>query len=124
MFREKLRGTLLLSIPTIIWAPMIEQWFGYEAPGGAVASRWIPAVFGSAVFAYGGRVFIKGAAGEIRDRLPGMMTLISLAISVAFMFSLAVTLGFPGSALWWWPSTMMVTNVASSHDAPERGTRW
>src|SRR5512146_2155473 len=99
-FRQKFWGTLLLSIPTILWAPMIQHWFGYEAPGGAVASRWVPAVFGTLVFSYGGWVFIRGAAGEIRDRLPGMMTLISLAISVAFAFSLAVTLGFPGSDLW------------------------
>ena len=45
-------------------------------------------------------VFLKGE-GEMRDRLPGMMTLISLAITVAFVFSLAVTLGYPGEALWW-----------------------
>ena len=42
MFRRKFWGTFLLSIPTVLWAPMIEHWFGYEAPGGAAASRWIP----------------------------------------------------------------------------------
>ena len=47
MFRQKFWGTLLLSIPTIIWAPMIQHWFGYQAPGGATASRWLPAIFGS-----------------------------------------------------------------------------
>ncbi|HJZ74014.1 MAG TPA: heavy metal translocating P-type ATPase [Vicinamibacterales bacterium] len=111
MFRQKFWGTLALSIPTIVWAPMIQHWFHYEAPGGPVASRWIPAVFGTAVFCYGGWVFIKGAAGEIRDRLPGMMTLISLAISVAFAFSLAVTLGFPGSDLWWELATLVTIMV-------------
>jgi Cu2+-exporting ATPase len=111
MFRQKFWGTLLLSIPTIIWAPMIQHWFGYEAPGGTVASRWIPAMFGTAVFAYGGVVFIKGAIGEIRDRLPGMMTLISLAIGVAFVFSLAVTFGFPGSDLWWELATLVTIMV-------------
>ena len=75
MFRQKFWGSLLLSVPTIIWAPMIQQWVGYEAPGGTVASRWIPAIFGTAVFACGGVVFIRSAVGEIRDRLPGMMTL-------------------------------------------------
>jgi Cu2+-exporting ATPase len=54
MFRQKFLGTLLLSIPTIIWSPMIQHWFGYAAPGGATASRWIPAFFGTLVFAYGG----------------------------------------------------------------------
>jgi P-type Cu2+ transporter len=111
MFRDKFWGTLLLSIPTLVWAPMIQHWFGYEAPGGALASRWIPAIFGTLVFAYGGWVFIKGAVGEIRDRLPGMMTLISLAISVAFVFSLAVTFGFPGSDLWWELATLVTIMV-------------
>ena len=111
MFRQKFWGTLLLSIPTVIWAPMIQHWFRYEAPGGPVASRWIPAFFGTLVFAYGGWVFIQGAASEIRDRLPGMMTLISLAITVAFGFSLAVTFGFPGSDLWWELATLVTIMV-------------
>jgi len=111
MFRQKFWGTLLLSIPTIVWAPMTQHWFGYEAPGGPAASRWVPAIFGTAVFAYGGLVFIRGAIGEIRDRLPGMMTLISLAISVAFVFSLAVTVGFPGSDLWWELATLVTIMV-------------
>jgi P-type Cu2+ transporter len=111
MFRQKFWGTLLLSIPTVIWGPMIQHWFGYEAPGGPVATRWIPAVFGTLVFGYGGWVFIRGAAHEIRDRLPGMMTLISLAITVAFGFSLAVTFGFPGSDLWWELATLVTIMV-------------
>jgi Cu2+-exporting ATPase len=56
MFRQKFWGTLLLSIPTLVWAPMMQHWFGYTPPGGATASRWIPAFFGSLVFAYGGWV--------------------------------------------------------------------
>jgi len=111
MFRDKFWGTLLLSVPTLVWAPMIQHWFGYEAPGGAVASRWVPAVFGTAVFGYGGLVFIRGARDELRDRLPGMMTLISLAITVAFAFSLAVTFGFPGSDLWWELATLVTVMV-------------
>ncbi len=111
MFRQKFWGTFLLSIPTILWAPMVQLWFGYEAPGGPAAARWIPAVFGTLVFAYGGWVFVTGAIGEIRNRLPGMMTLISLAISVAFVFSLAVTFGFPGSDLWWELATLVTVMV-------------
>src|SRR5262249_59822437 len=80
MFRQKFWGTLALSIPTIVWAPMIQHWFHYEAPGGPVASRWIPAVFGTAVFGYGGWGFFKGAAGEVRGRLAGVMTPISFAV--------------------------------------------
>src|SRR5262245_6845181 len=111
MFRQKFWGTLLLSIPTVIWAPMIQHWFGYEAPGGPVASRWVPAIFGTLVFGYGGWVFIQGAVSEIRDRLPGMMTLISLAITVAFGFSMAVTFGFPGMDLWWELATLVAIMV-------------
>jgi Cu2+-exporting ATPase len=111
MFRQKFWGTLLLSVPTIVWAPMIQHWLAYRAPGGALASRLVPAAFGTAVFGYGGWVFIRGAVGEVRDRRPGMMTLISLAISVAFAFSLAVTLGFPGSDLWWELATLVTIMV-------------
>ena len=76
-----------------------------------MASRWVPAVFGTLVFGYGGLVFLRGALDEMRDRLPGMMTLISLAISVAFAFSLAVTFGFPGSDLWWELATLVTIMV-------------
>jgi Cu2+-exporting ATPase len=111
MFRQKFWGTLLLSIPTLVWAPTIQHWLGYQAWGGPAASRWIPAVFGTLVFAYGGWVFIKGAVGELVDRRPGMMTLIALAISVAFAFSLAVTFGFPGMDLWWELATLVTIMV-------------
>ncbi|HSK75330.1 MAG TPA: heavy metal translocating P-type ATPase [Thermoanaerobaculia bacterium] len=111
MFRRKLVGTLLLSIPTIVWSPMIQHWFGYTAPGGPAASRFIPALFGTLVFAYGGWVFLRGAVAELADRRPGMMTLIALAISVAFLFSLAVTFGFPGTDLWWELATLVAIMV-------------
>ncbi len=111
MFRRKFWGTLLLSIPTLLWAPMIQRWFGYQAPGGPAAARWISAIFGTLVFAYGGWVFIKGAVGELADRRPGMMTLIALAIGVAFTFSLAVTFGFPGMDLWWELATLIAIMV-------------
>lgn len=111
IFRRKFWGTLLLSIPTVIWAPMIQHWLGYEAWGGPAASRWISAVFGTLVFAYGGWIFIKGAIDELEDRRPGMMTLIALAITVAFVFSLAVTFGFPGMDLWWEVATLVTIMV-------------
>lgn len=111
MFRRKFLGTLILSVPTIAWAPMIQHWFGYTAPGGAGAARWIPAIFGLLVFGYGGLVFLKGAARELAVRRPGMMTLIALAISTAFFFSAAVTLGAPGSDLWWELATLVTIMV-------------
>ena len=111
MFRRKFWGTLLLSIPTLVWSPVIQHWLGYEAWGGPAAARWIPAVFGTLVFVYGGWVFVKGAFGELAARLPGMMTLIALAIGVAFVFSLVVTLGFPGMDLWWELATLVTIMV-------------
>jgi Cu2+-exporting ATPase len=99
MFRDKFWTSLLLTLPTLVWGHMVQRVFGYHAPM-FPGSQWIPAVFGTAVFAYGGWPFIQGAWRELRDRLPGMMTLIGLAISVAFVFSAAVTLGYPGMPLW------------------------
>lgn len=99
MFRDKFWLSLLLTLPTLGWGHMLQGALGYAAPS-VPGARWIPPVFGTAVFAYGGAPFLKGAVREIRDRLPGMMTLIALAISVAFAFSVAVVLGFPGMPLW------------------------
>jgi P-type Cu2+ transporter len=106
MFRDRFWLTLLLTIPTLIWEPMIEGWFGYRAPRFPGAEFMTP-VFGTIVFFYGGWVFIEGAFRELRARLPGMMTLISLAISVAFLYSLAVTLGPKGHPLWWELATLV-----------------
>ena len=99
MFREKFWISLLLTLPTLIWGHMLQRAFGYRPPP-IPGARWVPSVFGTAVFLYGGRPFLQGAIRELRDRLPGMMTLIALAITVAFGFSAAVTLGYPGMPLW------------------------
>ena len=85
---------------------MVQSWPRFTAPA-FPGSVYIPAVFGTAVYLYGGWPFFAGTARELRDRLPGMMTLIALAISVAFVFSLAVTLGYPGEALWWELATLV-----------------
>ena len=98
-FRDKFWISLLLTIPTLVWGHMLQDAGGYTAPA-IPGSHWIPPIFGTAVFLYGGWVFIQGAMRELRDHLPGMMTLIALAISVAFVFSVVVTLGYPGMPLW------------------------
>jgi Cu2+-exporting ATPase len=100
MFRDRFWITLLLSIPTLVWSGMVQHLVGFTAPA-FPGSAYVPALFGTAVYLYGGSVFVRGGLRELRDRLPGMMTLISLAITVAFVFSLAVTFGYPGEALWW-----------------------
>ena len=106
MFRDLFWISLLLTIPTVYFSHMVQEILGYTAPV-FPGSRWIEPVFGTAVFVYGGRVFLKGAVSELRSRLPGMMTLISLAITVAFVFSAAVTLGYEGVPLWWELATLV-----------------
>jgi Cu2+-exporting ATPase len=99
MFRDRFWLSFLLTIPTLVWGHMLPQLFRY-APPPVPGGHLIAPVFGSAVYLYGGAPFIQGAWRELRARLPGMMTLIALAITVAFGFSLAVTLGYPGMPLW------------------------
>lgn len=106
MFRDKFWLSLALTIPALVWEPMLQEWFGYTAPR-FPGSAYIPAIFGTAVFLYGGWVFLRSAWEELSNRLPGMMTLISLAIGVAFIYSVAVTLGYPGQALWWELATLV-----------------
>ncbi|HVX30878.1 MAG TPA: heavy metal translocating P-type ATPase, partial [Nitrolancea sp.] len=90
----------------MVWGEMIPHLVGFTPPS-FPGSRWIPFTFGCAVFFYGGWVFIQGAWRELVDRRPGMMTLISLAISVAFVFSVAVSVGAPGMPLWWELSSLV-----------------
>jgi Cu2+-exporting ATPase len=99
MFRGKFWLSLALTIPTVIWGHMLPELTGYHPPHFPGAG-WIAPLFGTIVFVYGGWVFLQGAWRELQDRLPGMMTLISLAITVAFAFSVAVQLGFSGMPLW------------------------
>lgn len=107
MFRDKFWISLALMVPTLVWGHMLPDAFGYSAPH-FTGSHWIPPLFGAALFFYGGWPFIAGALGELKAKLPGMMTLIALAISVAFVFSAAVTVGFPGMPLWEELSTLVV----------------
>ena len=106
MFRQKFWVALLLTVPAVIWGEMIPHLVGFEPPA-FPGSQWIPFVFGCAVFFYGGLVFLQGAWRELADRKPGMMTLISLAITVAFVFSVAVSLGARGMPLWWELSSLV-----------------
>lgn len=106
MFRDRFWWSLALTLPTLFWSRLLQEGLGYAAPE-FPGSEYISAVFGTLVFLYGGRVFLQGAVRELKDRLPGMMTLISLAISVAFLFGLAVTVGFSGLPLWWELATLV-----------------
>jgi Cu2+-exporting ATPase len=106
MFRNKFWVCLIISIPVLLWDPMIQQWFKYQLPS-FPGSNFIPAVFGTIVFIYGGWIFLQGAYQELVHKTPGMMTLISLAINVAFFYSIAVMLGLKGHTLWWELATLI-----------------
>jgi len=106
MFRDKFWLSLALTIPVVLLSPDIATWFGYEIPV-LPGIEYLPALLGTIIFLYGGLVFIRGAGGELRDRQPGMMTLISLAVVVAFITSWAGTLGLFEVEIWWELSTLI-----------------
>jgi Cu2+-exporting ATPase len=106
MFRDRLLVSLLLTVPILYFSPQIQEWFGYEAvsfPG----SEWVTTVLATLLFFYGGGPFLKGAAAEMRVRRPGMMTLITIAITVAYTYSVAVSFGFEGDDFYWELATLI-----------------
>ncbi|HET7104890.1 MAG TPA: heavy metal translocating P-type ATPase [Terracidiphilus sp.] len=110
MFRDKFWLSLTLTLPVVFWSGEVQHWLGYRAPV-FPGSAWIPAILGTIVFLYGGSVFMRGARGELSDRQPGMMTLISLAIIVAFVASFAATLGYFEVDVWWELATLITIMV-------------
>jgi Cu2+-exporting ATPase len=99
VFRRKFWLSLALTVPIVVTSHMIMGWFGYtlDFPG----MSWVGPILGTAVFVYGGWPFLAGAVSEIRDRVPGMMLLISMAITVAYAASLATSLGLFDLDFWW-----------------------
>lgn len=97
----------------LFWSTDVQHWLGYTAPSFS-GSKFIPPVLGTVVFVYGGLVFIRGAWGELADRKPGMMTLISLAIIVAFGTSVAATFGLFEIEVWW-ELASLITIMALGH---------
>ena len=100
MFRDRFWLSLLLTLPVVFFSEMIQEWFGYTAPT-FPGSDWVAPVLGTFIFVYGGSPFLKGAVGELRDRQPGMMLLIGMAIVVAFVASAATTFGWFDLEFWW-----------------------
>ncbi len=113
VFRRQFWVVLLLTIPIVFWSSEVQHWLGYTAPV-FPGSEWIPAVLGTVVFLYGGKVFLDGARTELGQRQPGMMTLISLAIVVSFIASWAATLGVFQVDVWWELATL-ITVMSPGH---------
>src|SRR6516225_6482155 len=110
MFRDKFWLSLALTIPVVFWSADVQHWLGYTAPT-FPGSKLIPPVLATVVFVYGGLVFIRGAWSELADHKPGMMTLISLAITVAFATSLAATFGLFDIEVWWELATLITIMI-------------
>ena len=100
MFRTRFWICLALSIPVLIFSPALQRWLGYSAPA-FPGSAWLPFLVSLVIFGYGGVPFLKMAVPEMRSRKPGMMTLISLAIFIAFGYSLLAQLAKLGEGFFW-----------------------
>ncbi len=100
LFRKRFWISLLLSVPVLLYAPMLQTWLGFGMPAFA-GSQWIAPSFAVIVFVYGGVPFLQMAGPELRSRQPGMMLLISLAISVSFVYSLAAAVLNFGEGFFW-----------------------
>jgi P-type Cu2+ transporter len=100
MFRDRFWLSLVLTLPVVFYSEMIQDWFGYTVPT-FPGSDWIAPVLGTVIFVYGGSPFLRGAVREARDRQPGMMLLIGMAITVAFVASAATTSGWFDLDFWW-----------------------
>ncbi len=107
MFRDRFWLSLTLAVPVVVFSDMIQEWFGYTAPA-FLGSEWIAPVLGTVIFVYGGSPFLMGALQEAKDRQPGMMLLIGMAITVAFVASMATTLGWFDLDFWWELAALIV----------------
>ncbi len=100
MFRNRFWVSLVLSIPVLLYSSTIQGWLGFSMPT-FTGSAWIGPVFSVIVFIYGGIPFLEMAIPEVKNGQPGMMTLISLAILVAFGYSLFAFFTGTGKTFFW-----------------------
>lgn len=106
MFKDKFWLSLLLTIPVLMYSEMIQHWLNFTPPA-FPGSQYVPLVLSTVIFFYGGLVFIKGAWSELKAKLPGMMTLISLAIITAYAYSVATQFWLSGEGFFWELATLV-----------------
>ncbi len=112
MFRRRFWWSLALSVPVVATSEMVMDWFGYELD---VAGRsWVGPVLGSVIFLWGGWPFLEGGRREVEDRQPGMMLLIAMAITVAYVASMATSLDL-FELDFWWELSLLVTIMLLGH---------
>ena len=104
-FLKRFWVSLVLTLPILLLSQMIQHWFGFRIsfPGG----RYALLALGTVIYVYGGAPFLKGMVSEIRDKAIGMMTLVALAISVAFVYSVAIVVGLKGMDFFWELATLI-----------------
>jgi len=106
MFKDKFWLSLLLTIPVLVYSEMIQHWLNITPPA-FPGSQYVPFVLSTVIFFYGGMVFIRSALGELKAKLPGMMTLISLAIITAYVYSIATQFFIEGEGFFWELATLV-----------------
>ncbi|MCK6619698.1 MAG: copper-translocating P-type ATPase [Calditrichia bacterium] len=106
-FRKRFWISLVLTIPILILSPMIQEFLGLGESLRFPGDMYITFILSSVVFFYGGYPFLKGLIDELKEKSPGMMTLIALAISVAYFYSSAVVFGVPGKVFFWELATLI-----------------
>ena len=106
MFKDRFWLSLLLTIPVLAYSEMIQHWLNFTPPN-FPGSQYVPFVLSTVIFFYGGMMFIKGAWGELKAKLPGMMTLISLAIITAYAYSVATQFFIEGDGFFWELATLV-----------------
>ncbi|MGC9453250.1 MAG: copper-translocating P-type ATPase [Phycisphaerae bacterium] len=106
-FRRRFWVSLVLTVPVLVLSPLIQDLLGVREMlrfRGDAYVQWVPA---TAIFIYGGRPFLAGLVDELRKKSPGMMTLIALAVSVAYIYSSAVVFGLRGKVFFWELATLI-----------------
>ncbi len=107
-FRRRFWVSLALTVPVLMLSPMIQGWLGLRQTLRFPGESYLQWVLSTVVYFYGGWPFLTGLVGELRKKTPGMMTLIGLAITVAYVYSSAVVFGLPGELLFWELATLVV----------------
>ena len=106
---------LAVSIPVAAFSPMFASLIGYPLPDQAWIG-WVSPVLGTVMFIIGGRPFLSGALSELRARTPGMMLLIGMAISVAFLASVGASVGILGTDMdFWWELALLIDIMLLGH---------
>jgi Cu2+-exporting ATPase len=105
-FKKRFYVVLLLTVPIMALSPMIQHWLGID--WAFTGSSYILLALSTIVFFYGGRPFLHGLVSEVKSKLPGMMTLVAVAITVAYSYSVAIVVGLEGMDLFLELSTLIL----------------